>query len=171
MNWNACCQPGLSSSSSVVLNQIKSPTEVGRSLSQETDTTPTANLETPVNLTSMSLDCNRKLEHPEETQAGTCKLQTEISQPSRRTINLQKQWPHMNHKPHSPWWKFSVAGNYYFLAVSPSKHSAALLWYRIITKIQLVGNQLSQVSNSKERHHRPDSSAQTDSVWLQRVNS
>ena len=33
--------------------------------------TPLGNLETPINLTSMYLDCGRKPEHPEKTHAGT----------------------------------------------------------------------------------------------------
>ncbi len=41
--------------------------------------TPTGNLESPINLICMSLDCGRKPEHPEKTHAGTrrtCKLHT-----------------------------------------------------------------------------------------------
>ncbi len=45
--------------------------------------TPTGNLESPVNLTCMSLGCGRKPEYPEKTHAGTrrsCKLHTESPQ-------------------------------------------------------------------------------------------
>ena len=46
--------------------------------------TPTGNLEPPINLTCMFLDCGRKPEYPEETHASTgrtCKLHTERPQP------------------------------------------------------------------------------------------
>lgn len=42
--------------------------------------TPTVNLQSPVNLTNVSLDCGRKLEQSKESQASTeatCRLHTE----------------------------------------------------------------------------------------------
>ncbi|MEQ2209166.1 hypothetical protein XENOCAPTIV_025793 [Xenoophorus captivus] len=53
--------------------------------------TPKGNLELPINLTGMSLDCGRKPEYPVRTHActgRTCKLHAERPQAGNRTQNL-----------------------------------------------------------------------------------
>ncbi|MED6241687.1 hypothetical protein ATANTOWER_023963 [Ataeniobius toweri] len=57
--------------------QVTSPSQGN---TQATMHTPTGNLELPINLTGMSLDCGRKPEYPVRTHActgRTCKLHTE----------------------------------------------------------------------------------------------
>ncbi|MEQ2169749.1 hypothetical protein GOODEAATRI_028486 [Goodea atripinnis] len=53
--------------------------------------TPKGNLERPINLTGMSLDCGRKPEYPVRTHActgRTCKLRAERPQAGNRTQDL-----------------------------------------------------------------------------------
>ncbi|MEQ2226409.1 hypothetical protein ILYODFUR_027176 [Ilyodon furcidens] len=66
--------------------QVASPSQGN---TQPTNHTPKGNLERPVNLTGMSLDCGRKLEYQERTYActgRTCKLHAERPSCCKATV-------------------------------------------------------------------------------------
>ncbi|MEQ2281833.1 hypothetical protein AMECASPLE_034423 [Ameca splendens] len=57
--------------------------------------TPKGNVERPINLTGMSLDCGRKLEYPERTHActgRTCKLHAERPPTRSQTLAARRSW-------------------------------------------------------------------------------
>ncbi|MEQ2207497.1 hypothetical protein XENOCAPTIV_013508 [Xenoophorus captivus] len=68
-----------------------SPAVYGREAGYTLSHTPKGNLELPINLTGMSLDCGRKLEYPVRTHActgRTCKLHAERPQAGNQTQDL-----------------------------------------------------------------------------------
>ncbi|MED6240509.1 hypothetical protein ATANTOWER_022263 [Ataeniobius toweri] len=71
--------------------QVASPWQGTQTTMHTLIHTPKGNLESPINLTGMSLDCGRKPEYPVRTHActrRTCKLHAERPQAGNRTQDL-----------------------------------------------------------------------------------